>query len=824
MQHIKHLFTLIFIFLLVSPSQAQHSAGNAPGNRPLPKKQITLTGTITDADKLIPLEFATISVFSLRDSSLLSGGLTDDKGFFEIKTAPIPQYAVVEFISFQKQVVKIPLDRSQLKASKRKIDLGNISLQGAGLELDGVTIRAEKSETYFSLDKRVFNVGKDLANQGGSAEDILNNVPSVTVDIDGVVSLRGSEGVRILVDGKPSGLVSRKGNGLKSIPASLIESVEVITNPSSRYEAEGVAGLINIILKKDKGSGFNGSFDINAGLPWEGGVGANVNYRKGKVNWFANYALKYRTSPGGGYSYQKQTVNDIVRYQRIDQDRQQNSLNNSIRFGIDYLPSDKETLTGAFLYRTSNEDNTVDLVYKDYLNTPENLTAITNRSDDENENDSNLEYSVSYRKQYSSRKHTLSASVQYRDKLSKENSDFFEERTFGVAIDDLIQTSRNNEGEKTWLSKIDFKKPLFDGKGKLELGMRNSFRNVSNDYVVKELINGELLRLPQLSNMFNYDEQVQALYTQLGQEIGNFSYQLGLRAEYTDIRTELEETKERNDRNYFNVFPSAFLNYKLSQINSLQVNYSKRIRRPRFWDLNPFFSFSDSRNTYSGNPDVNPEFTDSYEINFISYWDNLTVSTGLFYRHTRENIVWILDFREDGTTNRQPQNLGTNDDLGLEVTFQYSAIKWLKLDANANLFQNKQDVFGAEGLRNTDYFTWFGRITPRIIMWKGSDLQIRFNYRAPRETVQGSRQAIATLDVGWSLDVMKNTATFNLSVRDIFNSRRHQGTTIGTNFYREAEFRWRLRSVNLAFNYRINQKKKRGRGGSGGSGFGGGQF
>jgi len=822
-----NLFSItILTFLLVFSLQAQRPGGNRAGGGQGP--QITVTGSIVDQRTNLPLEFATISLYSLKDSSLLSGGLTDLDGKFEITTRPGPQYAVAEFISYTPLTIEIPFDREAIRANKGKIDLGPIALNNAGIELEGVTVRAEKSETQFSLDKRVFNVGKDLANQGGSAEDILDNVPSVSVDQEGTVSLRGSEGVRILVDGKPSGLAGAdNANGLRAIPANLIESVEVITNPSSRYEAEGTGGLINIILKKDKGSGFNGSFDVNGGYPDQAGIGANVNYRKGKVNWFANYGLSYRTGPGSGKSYQEQIIGDETFIQDVDQERNRSGINNSIRLGMDFLANDKETFTGAFLYRKGIDDNNSSITYQDYIGSTDNLSATTIRTDIEEENESNLEYSVRYTKEYSSRNHTLQAVVQYQDNIEDEGSDFLETRTFGTPTDDLIQRSDNKESNKEWLFQVDFKKPVLDDKGNFEIGIRSSLRNIRNDYEVLQFVDGVGESLPGLSNMFNYDEDVNAIYTQYGQEVGKFSFQLGLRAEHSHVLTELLQTNEVNDRNYLNLFPSTFLNYKFSDANALQVNYSQRIRRPRFWDLNPFFTFSDSRNTFSGNPNVNPEFTDSYEINFISYWDDLTLSSGIFYRHTTDVIQRILEFNEDGTTNRQPKNLGISDDTGFELTLQYSGLKWMRLNANANIFQQKLDVQNAEGLQNTDNLTWNARVTPRITLWEGSDLQIRFNYRGASQGVQGTRDPMALLDLGWSLDIMENSGTITFGVRDLFNNGRYQGTTIGTNFYRESEYRRRVRSYNVAFNYRINQKKQRaGRqeGGGGGGDFEGGEF
>ena len=810
-------------------SQRPQGGGQGRGNwgggeRP----ELTLKGKIIDANTGTGLEFATVSIFNKNDGSLVGGGLTDINGLFEMKAKIGQLYAEVEYISFEKIVIDpIELDREAMKAGNRVVEMGEIKLIQSTEMLEEVEVTAERSETQFALDKRIFNVGKDLANRGGTAEDILDNVPSVTVDIEGNVSLRGSGGVKILIDGRPSGLAGADNvNGLRSIPANMIEKVEVITNPSARYEAEGMAGILNIVLKKEKGSGFNGSFDVNAGYPEQAGAGANVNYRKGKVNWFANYGLRYRESPGNGKYFQTQERGGDLFIQEQKRDRNRTGLSNSIRFGIDYLPTEKQTLTGAFLYRSSDEDNFSSITYEDFLNTEDNHVRTTLRTDDEQEEESNLEYSVNYTREFSSRNHKLDALVQYRDNKEIEISDFLEEVTFSEmpnSIADIVQKSVNDEVQKNWLFQLDFTKP-FEGKNhKLELGIRANLREIGNDYLVEQLEDGSFKSLAGLSNNFKYDEDVTALYAIYGRGIGKASIQAGLRAENSDVVTALLQTNEINDRHYFNLFPSLHLSYELNNGNAIQISYSQRIRRPRFWDLNPFFTFSDSRNTYSGNPNLNPMFTDSYEVGNIKYWDKGTISGSFFYRHSTDVIERILEFRPDGTTNRIPQNLSTRNDYGLELTIQYSGVDWLRLDGNANFFRSETNGVNIGDGFTAETYTWFSRMTSRITFWDDSDLQLRFNYRAPRTTTQGKRKASSSVDIGWSKDLAKNS-TLTLSVRDLFNQRRYAGETIGDGFYRVDEFRYRSRSVNVAFNYRINQKKKRQRQGGGNYEGGGEQF
>jgi len=846
-----------FLILTINNMFAQRPGGRPGG----PGKGISLelTGQVMD-DTNNPLAFATISVFSKKDDSLVEGTLTDENGKFIINLKPGPSYLVVEYISFEKKTIDpLPINREEIRAGKRKFDLGIISLSQSSTTLNEVEIRAEKSEAQFKLDKTVFNVGKDLANRGGTAEEILDNVPSVTVDIDGNVSLRGNEGVRILIDGRPSGLVGAGNtNGLRNIPANLIEQVEVITNPSARYEAEGMAGIINIVLKKNKGGGFNGSFDLSGGYPERAGASANLNYRKGKLNWFANYGMNYRENPGGGFNYARRTIGDDILI--LDQDRDQNrtGLSNSVRLGLDYFFTDKSQLTGSFLYRKSNEDNTAVNTYLDSISvaglSPE-FVEKTVRTDSETEDELNQEFSLNYRKEFSSRKHTLDISAQYREKSESENS--FLEDVFQSNRPSEIDTTHNEESDKTWLFKLDYVQP-FSKDHKWEGGAFAQFRNISNNFEVLELINGDFVNIAELSNDFIYDENIIAGYLSYGNAFGDFSYQAGIRAEYTDIGTELQNTDVDDpisQRDYLNWFPSTFLGYQLSESNSLQVSYSRRIRRPRFWDLNPFFTFSDNRNFFGGNPTIDPQYTDSYELGYIKYWDKATLSSSIFMRHTDASIQRVLSVDQfTGNTLRVPLNTGEVDDIGLDFTVNYKGADWININGNFNVFRNQLSVndddvesvvfqyyqtvrsYGgsidefntqyAYELNETDNITWNGRITTKLSFWD-SDLQLRANYRGPRETSQGSTQGIGSLDIGWSKDFLEQkNLTVTLSVRDLFNSRKRNSIVDIQDFYQESEFQWRARTASVTLSYRINQKKKRfDRNSRGGGDFeGGGEF
>ncbi len=820
----KKTILLLSLFLVWNTTSTEAQRGNGQGGRPGGPPKVTIKGKVVDSDSKTPLEFATITFFSQKDESIKGGGVTDLDGNFSIETTP-GTYAKIEFIAYlAKELKEIPFAKGV-----PAIDLGTIELSPDAAILDEIEVTAEKSQMQISLDKKVFNVGKDLSSKGGSAEDILDNVPSVAVDIEGNVTLRGSGGVRILIDGKPSGLVGAdNANGLRSIPANMIDKVEVITNPSARYEAEGMAGIINIVLKKNQKKGVNGSFDITVGVPETYGAAINLNYRKDKLNFFINYGLQYRTGPGGGFTYQENYRGDTTFISDQQRSINRGGLNNSIRFGADYFFSQKSTLTTGMTYRIGKDDNNSELKYFDYINNISQLEQFTLRTDDETEDESNLEYFITHTQKFKRKGHELVTDVRYSDKSEVESSDFIEKyfdsdlNPNGTA--DLLQRSRNDEGNGNLQFQVDYTQP-FAKNGKYELGYRSSFRNITNDYLVEEFDDIAWAPLEGFNNNFIYNENIHSVYGIYGNKIKRFSYQAGLRFEATDLNTELKQTNEVNDTIYSGFFPSVFLSYEADGENSFQVSYSKRLRRPRFWDLNPFFTFSDARNTFSGNPAVGPENTDSYELSYIKYWDKASLTSSVYFRHSTDVIARVLEDKGDGTTDRKPQNLNTRDDYGFEFTYNVQPYKWWRINGNFNFFRSITDGSNVNQSFNADTYSWQSRITSKTTILKNIDLQLRGNYRAPRETIQGTRKGIFTIDVGASKDIFNKNGTITLSVRDIFNSRKRVFETFGDNFYREGEFQWRARAATLTINYRLNQKKKRGGGRRGGGDFeGGGEF
>ena len=662
-----------------------------------------------------------------------------------------------------------------------------------------------------TLDKRVFNIGKDLSSTAGNAIEVLENIPSVTVDIEGNVSLRGDEGVRILVDGKVSGLAGiNSRDALRSLQADMIERIEVVTNPSVRYDAEGTAGIINIVLKKDRRNGFHGSVDLNTGYPLQYGVGINTNYRLNKVNFFVNYALNYRERLGSG-SYRRDFFRPEGTFTTLQEsDRNRKGLSNMIRTGAEYFLTQTDVLTFSLMYRYSDQNNESTIFYNDFGPGNEFLGS-SERVDNETETDPNLEYSLNYKKEFGKKDHALTANLRYFDNSETERSNIVETiRPIDVLMSQEFQKIENKEQESNFQVQLDYVYP-FNERSKFEAGTKYEQREIDNNYVVEELNeNGEYENLQDYTNRFIYDEKIIAAYALFGNELGRFSYQLGLRTEYSEISTLLQETDESNSQNYLNLFPSAHLNYKLTEDDQIQVSYSRRIRRPGFWQLNPFRSFADNRNIHTGNPNLRPIYTDSYELGYLRYWENASLNFNTYYRYSTDVFQRIEIVDSSGIAYTGPVNFAQNNSYGLELIGNVSPKKWWNVNGSLNFYRSMTDGEANEIQYNTDYITLTGRVMNKFTVQRGFDVQLSLNYRGPMDMPQGTRQAIWSADFGASKDIFNGKGTLSLSIRDMFGTRRWAFETFAEDFYTNSEFRWSTTTITLNFNYRIKQQKKRG--------------
>lgn len=809
MRNLKWLLRLACFALVANFAQAQSAASNT--------KNATLVGQVLDANTDVPLEFATFSVYNRTDSTLVNGTVTDLDGKFEMKIAPGLYYATIDFLSYQQKT----LPEINIPVNKNRLDLGIITMSESSQMLEEVEVVAEKSQLQLKLDKRVFNVGKDLSNTGANAAELLDNVPSVNVDVEGNVSLRGSENVRILIDGKPSGLVGiSSADALRQLQGDIVQSVEVITNPSARYDAEGEVGIINIVLKKEKREGVNGSFSLNAGYPENFGASYSLNMRKEKFNLFSNFGTNYRTGPGQGFRYQE-SINPDGELEIYESDRshERGGISGNLQLGSDWYINKHNTLSTSILYKRSWEDNTARLDYRDY---DENYDLIesTSRLNEEAETENNFEVSIGHVKTFENKDHKWSTDFKYITNQEIELADYTQ--TGDNLENPILQRSDNTENETNIFFQSDYVVPVGE-TGKLEAGTRITLRTIENDYKVEELQDdGEWLVFSELDDQLRYTENIYAAYLIYGNEVNRFSYQFGLRMEHSDIETALIQSGDKNPRQYTDWFPSAHFSYEFTSKDQLQLSYSRRLSRPRFRNLLPFFSYTDNRSNYSGNPDLNPEYTNSVELGYLKYFEKGSVLSSIYYRYRTGVITRVTDLLEDGiTTARFPVNLAYENAYGIEFSGNYEITKWWDINGNFNFYRAiRAGTFKDERI-SADTYTWSTRWNTQFQITKKTDFQITANYRAPRIVPQGKVKAMYSINLGASMQILKGKGTLTLSVRDLLNSRKWRSITDTDELFLNSEFQWRARQFLMSFNYRLGKNKSKGRrGGQRGEGGG----
>lgn len=761
--------------------------------------QQNISGKVID-EKQAAIPFANVALFASTDSSMVTGAVSDESGNFLVSAKPGQYYLRITFLSYEAKV--LPLTLTNADAA-----LGNIILSSGTQVLEAITVEGERSQMELYLDKRVFEVGKDLSNISGTASDILDNVPSVTVDVDGNVSLRGSGNVRILIDGRPSGLTGiSTADALQQLQGNLIDRIEVITNPSARFDAEGEVGIINIILKKNQQRGVNGTVTLNTGYPHNHGGSFSLNWRRPNVNLFTSYGINYRKGPGRGNSFQRfETEDTTFSYQQIV-DRDRSDLSHNIRGGMDLFLKNNQTLTASAIVRTSESLDYTDNEYRDFDET-NTLQRTVIRNERQEEPELNTELALSYKKEYAKKGHQLTADVKWIENIETEMSQF---RQTDRSIDSTgFQRSENTENERNLLFQTDYIHP-FSEKGKFEAGLKSTQRVIDNDFIVEQLDqeNDVWDILPELDNNLIYTENIHAGYFIIGNELNRFSWQAGVRGELTDISVELTETKEKNYQNYFNIFPSAHLSYRIAKEKTIQLSYSYRLSRPRFRELMPFSSYSDNRSVRVGNPNLRPEYTNSVEAGYLINWEQGSVLSSAYYRYRTGVVERIAVVDSLGFSRRFPVNLGSENAYGFEFNLSWTPFKVWRLNTNANFYRAITEGTFNEQNFYADTYTWTSRTTSRITFFEKWDFQTGFNYRAPRQTPQGTDKALYFIDLGLSRDILKRKGTVTLAVRDLLNSRKFRSIVERPEegYYSENEYQGRLRQFMFTFTYRINRE------------------
>ncbi|MFT5672523.1 MAG: hypothetical protein ACI9JT_001155, partial [Polaribacter sp.] len=651
------------------------------------------------------------------------------------------------------------------------------------------------------------------------------NVPSVQVSVEGTVSLRGNENVTILIDGRPSALVGMNGaEALRQIPAEAIEKVEVITSPSARYDAEGTAGILNIILRKNKLIGFNGSLQLDLGFPARAGTAFNANWRTEKWNLFTNTGFRYNETPGNAFS-DSDFLSNTTQNAKVIENRNFGRLGRSIftSFGAEYYLTENSSIIGNIVFNGGNDDD-VNTNKIDRFNVLGDLNEATFRTESESENEQRIQYTLDYINNFDNKGKKLSVNIQYSAEVEDILNNITEIDTQVKALNDLEQVLENQD-ENRALFQMDYFH-LVGENIQFEAGYRGNYRAIFNSFYLAERKdfenNGPLVPDAGLNNSFNYEELINAAYVQYGQKFNRISLLIGLRYEHTSLEIVQEIGTTKNKINYGKLFPTINLGFEVKDGENITLGYNRRIRRPRGRSLNPFPSRSSESNIYNGNVNLNPVITDAIDLGYLKRWNKFTLSTSLYYNISTDNWERIqedtgmITDNGDPVTRRFPINLSTEQRVGAEFTLNYRPYKIWNINSDFNLYNVTSEgnytnpttnVTQNFDFKNTSYFI---RLNQKITLPSAVDLQVNTNYRGPSENAQTKSKGVFSLNIAASKDLFNERASLSLNFSDVFNSRISQRKTMIPDFLEQySEFQWREPQLRISFVYRFNQKKKK---------------
>lgn len=763
------------------------------------QKQVTpngiiLQGLVQDALTKTPIAYATVSI---KDDSLklISAVITDEKGHFKLENVPLGKFNIQFSLMGYQTVTNV----IQIQTSS---NLGTILMQTDATLLSEISVTGEKSSISLKLDKKVFETGKDILSQTGSATDLLNSVPSVSVNPAGGVSLRGNSNVLILINGRRSGVV--EGNALEQLPADQVDRVEIISNPSSRYDAAGSAGIINIILKKNKKIGINGQLRLVGGIPNETRITPSLNFKSNKINLFSTFGL--RLSDYVGLYRTKQTINNAgiatLLHQQQDEDRHDDAK--MFYIGGDYSINEQHTITAAFLKNATNDHDQTALNYN--YTTAKNLDSSLVRHGEswEKRNYNQLEFNYTKTFKNPGQKYTIDMQYDFW------NSD----KEWNLNTKKLIPSIINSPGIRTssigaskdLLLQTDFIKPL-DSMSTLEIGLKMENRKVTSEFLAEQQQNKDWQVFEDIDNQLNYNELIGSGYIQYANKKGSFSYQLGLRAEVTKIEIQDKIGTYANEKNYTRLFPTLNLSYQLSQSASIQSSYSKRINRPSLFMLYPFNELTDLNSRFIGNPELNPSFADVIEVAYLKNWSLFTFNPSIYYQNNKQIILDYTYRSPNGVFITSPVNISKETRKGIELSTLYNPLKWLQLNLELNAFTFEQT--GTYQNQNFDYSgdALTARLGLQFKLPKKLGIQTRYNFTGAQSSAQTHTQAIHNIDFGASKNIFKDKATVLFDVTNLFNLRTFTTTTTGINYNLMQMNSPNAARYRLTFVYRLNLKE-----------------
>lgn len=772
----------------------------------------SIQGRVIDSRTQTPIEFANITILKTEADKSVGGAITNNEGIFNISSVPDGNYKLrISFVGYQ-TLSKV------ISVSGSKIALGDLALEEDSKTLKEVEVVGQGSQMRFDIDKKVFSVDQNIAAAGGSATEVLQNIPSVNVDNEGNISLRNNESVEVWINGKPAGLTAEnRAQVLQQLPAESIESIEVMTNPSAKFNPEGTAGIINLVMKKNKKAGYYGNIGAGLMVVDGGKIGGNtdfsINYSNKKFETFANIGYRKMNMQGEGFSNRTNYNNGDTTVLKQNSTTNRNFGGLFLRGGIDYHLNDKNTLGITAFGMNGNRGENSLTEYKLSQANSQNLLRDYSRDNEESGDHPGYNVSLNHKVDFDKLGSNLITNISVSGHDMNSDNRYIQTDKINTTLNqDITQTGTNNNRELE--IKTDYTKK-FSENDRLEMGWNSTWEKRLSESDGYD--NKAASEIATYYNKFINNEQIHAAYATFGKKINSFSAQVGLRGEYyaRNLKS-IDKIQEKPFSDHsFDLFPSAYLSYTLPKNNELQLNYTKRVNRPRGRQVNSFRDYADSTNISYGNPTLNPEFASAFELNYLKNWDNHTLSASLFYRYT-DDVIQRVSFMNNNTMESTFMNMTKQQNAGLELVAKNRLFKILNLTSSLNFYKEKIDPSTYTNPLNAaikvtipgqDDFSWNARVIANLLFSKTFSGQVTGQYSAPQLIAQGERDASYSLDLGLRKTLLDKKINLNLMVRDLLNSRKMSSKTWGDGFYQVSENKFAGRMIGLTVSYNFGNMK-----------------
>jgi outer membrane receptor protein involved in Fe transport len=772
--------------------------------------QTTISGEVVDSTSRQPMEFVSVRLFSEKDSTVKGGVYTDEKGKFILDNVSNGKYyLLISYVGYENKTI------SEVKISGQPVNsIGKVILSPINVkEIQGFEVVGKLEVLSAGIDKKVYNVDQDIAARGAAADEVLNNIPSVTLDEEGRVSLRGEGSVTVLINGQPSALTGSGGDMLSSIPASSIERIEVVTNPSAKYDPDGTAGIINIVLKKNKIRGINGQVSASGGIPGhDHKLNAALSFRNDKINLYGSYAFDYMEGYRNNFGDIERVIGQdslmILNQERRGTDFKRGHL---ARVGLDWYINNYNTLGFSVNGQTTTRRRTGDQINRQYI-ASDFVTNEWRRFSEEPDSRQGIDANLYFNHNLKNELGKFSASANYSVSDKEENGIFSQEYSiFGGTTSNLnpiYQNQYSENGNGIFTGQADFERIIPKIKARYEVGAKAILRNeklnswsTAYDYTVQDFVSDTFATYD-----YKYNENVYSAYGTFGQELGKFKYQVGLRGEYVLQDPKLLSSAQSFTKEYAQLYPSAHLRYSTGKQSELSFGYSRRINRPNSGDLNPFTNYSDPFNLRTGNPDLKPEFINSFDLGYTQTFKSMSLTGSIYYRYTTDVIQRVKIFYDDNTAAVTMANLDQSQTVGGELIFQIRPVSWWRntISFNGNYIDYQNNAVGSDW--NNSGFNWGVKYTGSVDFWKKTaTFQLNATYNAPRVTAQGTIYLWNFVDIAVQKQLFNKKLVVGVRLADVFDIKGFKMRINQPDMKQYSNFDFQTRRVYLTLTYKFGK-------------------